>query len=404
VPETIGGDDEIVLHSNIQQLFTSILDRYQQCHLPAKQKKVVQPTLAAVVVLGVQFQYHTVSIANDKMRALMIRSLSLLTNGSCTGVVLSSVIGSWTWCLLLRRPALSVLRSVYRFIAVADEKVYVLWPSVRKELIQLCCMAPMLYANLAAHVHETVLATDASTEGAGVVASNLTPTMLRRIWPLWYGNAVLRQAEAQRWCIPHLNLDAQLCNRRSSKRKCAKRFAAPLMVVQPAVHLYSKRPMRNPRSFTCEIYGARERGARWRHILSHRWRYQEHITVLEARALLLSLRWLCSLRSTWSRTSTDDVTGADSANGATGANGAGHVRIVSLIDNSVVYYSICKGRTRSPELTPVLRSIHALLLASHMAVLPAWIPSHWNPADAASRNFDRHRDRGDTADSVTCTA
>jgi peptidoglycan/LPS O-acetylase OafA/YrhL len=53
----------------------------------------------------------------------------------------------------------------------------------------------------------------------------------------------------------------------------------------------------------------------------------------------------------------------------------------------VTYYALWKGRCTSPQLLLLLRRVNALLLASGMLLLPGWLPSEINPADAPSRAY-----------------
>jgi len=63
-------------------------------------------------------------------------------------------------------------------------------------------------------------------------------------------------------------------------------------------------------------------------------------------------------------------------------------RVYLLLDSTVAFFSLWKGRSSSPALLLVLRKISALLLASGLSLLPGWVPSAVNPADAPSRLID----------------
>jgi hypothetical protein len=103
------------------------------------------------------------------------------------------------------------------------------------------------------------------------------------------------------------------------------------------------------------------RAQHWSRVLASRWRTAEHINVLELRAALLALHWLLSYPSALGR------------------------RVYLLVDSTVALFSLSKGRSSAPELLLVLRKLSALLLASGVSILPGWLPSAVNPADAASR-------------------
>jgi hypothetical protein len=114
-----------------------------------------------------------ISVARDKLMSLWADTVRVLSAGAISGLHLSELIGRWTWAMLVRRPSLSALRHVYRFIAVAGRRVYVLWPGVRRELIVLCGLLPLLSASLSAPLYSRVLASDASSSGGGVVAARM---------------------------------------------------------------------------------------------------------------------------------------------------------------------------------------------------------------------------------------
>ena len=99
----------------------------------------------------------------------------------------------------------------------------------------------------------------------------------------------------------------------------------------------------------------------WRTIVSAPWCGDEHINVLELRAALLAVHWVLSYPSALSS------------------------RVFLLLDSSVAFFSLWKGRSSSPALLMVLRKMSALLLAGGLSLLPGWVPSKANPADAPSR-------------------
>jgi hypothetical protein len=101
--------------------------------------------------------------------------------------------------------------------------------------------------------------------------------------------------------------------------------------------------------------------SRWSTIMSYPWRYDEHINTLELRALLSAIRWSLSYPSS--------ITS----------------RVICMLDSSVCVFAVRKGRSSAPTIGPVMRQLSAMLLASGMSLLPIWIPSEWNPADAPSR-------------------
>jgi hypothetical protein len=64
-------------------------------------------------------------------------------------------------------------------------------------------------------------------------------------------------------------------------------------------------------------------------------------------------------------------------------------RVFLLLDSTVAFFSLWKGRSSSPALLLVLRKISALLLAGGISLMSGWLPSGNNPADAPSRLMRR---------------
>lgn len=99
----------------------------------------------------------------------------------------------------------------------------------------------------------------------------------------------------------------------------------------------------------------------WHTIVSSRWRKEEHINVLELRALSTAVRWVMSFRSAVGK------------------------RVLVLSDSQVVVGAVTKGRSSSPQLLRRLRTLSALLLAGGVRLSLCWVPSELNPADEPSR-------------------
>jgi hypothetical protein len=232
--------------------------------------------------------------------------------------------------MLLRRPTFGVLQHVYRYAAVAGRRRFALWPSVGRELLSLLSLAPLLRTSLSAPFCPRMLASDASSTGGGVVVTTLTQRLGDVFWRLHFGKQhVAQPGEAQSSAV-------------------ATPSAQPCLVAEP-------RWPAGQDQFAVLAEGP------WRTLISTQWRFPEHINALELRALELAIRWLLSRR---------DACGS---------------RVFALLDNAVAFYSVRKGRGGSAHLLPLLRRTNALLLASHVALLPIWVPSGANPADAPSR-------------------
>ena len=101
----------------------------------------------------------------------------------------------------------------------------------------------------------------------------------------------------------------------------------------------------------------------WHTIASSRWRKEEHINVLELRAICTAVRWVMSFRRSIGS------------------------RVLLLSDSQVVVGAVTKGRSSSPQLLRRLRTLCALVLAGGLRLSLCWVPSELNPADEPSRLF-----------------
>ena len=101
----------------------------------------------------------------------------------------------------------------------------------------------------------------------------------------------------------------------------------------------------------------------WRTVLSFAWqvRHAEHIHALEIRATLAALRWRSRQRRFLAR------------------------RALHLSDSYVAIGVLTKRRSASLRLSPVVRRVNALELASGIHLCHAFTCSADNPADAPSR-------------------
>jgi len=264
-------------------------------------------------------------------------TLAVLRIGTVTGAMLSHIVGRWTWVMMLRRSTLAVLQHVYRYCRVAQNRRFTLWPSVRRELCMLLGLLPLLNARLDAPYFHRAIASDASELAGGVVTTALTPELRRELWPLCSNR--------------HLAVRQAQCNAtRARSEGTAARGRAVELLGLPASELT-----------TFDAFYATVGSAPWRTIVSAPWFGEEHINVLELRAALLAVHWVLSYPSSLCS------------------------RVFLLLDSTVAFFSLWKGRSSSPALLLVLRKISALQLAGGLSLLPGWVPSAVNPADAPSR-------------------
>lgn len=317
--------------------------------LPVKPSKVTRPTCDPTAVLGLSFdgRAHTLGLAADKMQLLRSRTLDVLRRHAVSGVELSQLVGSWSWCMLARRPSLAAFANVYRFIRTAGSSVLPLWQSVRVELAVVMGLAPLMWADLGADWFPHLLASDASSSGLGVVRSPLSrdDVLVLRTLPV---------------LPPH---SATVVPSQPSE-------ALPLRAVLPAAPPRSSVP--GPSACAPALSVGRARRATdlasvlpshrsWSVVASSRWRQPEHISALEARAVSTAVRFAVSCPSSLNS------------------------RLFLLCDSLSVCGALAKGRSSAPLMLRRLRSIQALCLAAHIRVYPIWLPTELNPADGPSR-------------------
>ena len=81
---------------------------------------------------------------------------------------LEVIVGYFTFLSLIRRPMLSLMRSVYAYIKKDFARPRRLWASVQRELRWMASLAPLLVCDLSLQALSRVCCSDASLDGAGV--------------------------------------------------------------------------------------------------------------------------------------------------------------------------------------------------------------------------------------------
>jgi hypothetical protein len=302
-----------------------------------KESKCIRPdTVRTVTALGmdVNGEDGTVSISAERHHKMIMATLHVLWKKKVTGHALSVVIGLWTWNLLLRRPALSALKCSYSFVERHRWETAELWPSVRRELVALVGLAPLLHSSLRHQWWTSTVASDASLDKAGVVATDFVEKLVEQLWP----------SSCVSWLVSAA--DELMTDGERHVHEPAAEGAVVIAITPP------KAPMTLKTDY------------RWSEIISYTWRMEEHINFLELRAAILACRWILSHPS------------------------SARKRVMLVIDSAVVYYIMRKGRSSSSPLLAVYRRLSSLLLASGLNITPIWVPSAANPADEASRRPD----------------
>lgn len=278
--------------------------------LPPKLSKQVKPSCDGVECIGVEVHgvELTCGVHPTKLAKLVNRTRTYLRRGHCTGFDMAKLIGHWTWVCMGRRCTFAVFNAVYRYIETAGRRDFDIWPSVARELRLAMALVPLMFSSLCAPWFPQVLATDASETGQGVVAAVRDPSDIEQM---------------ARVPVPVDDVGQM------------DRTLHPLL-----------------------------RAAIWKIIVSAPFTFQEHINVLELRALTTGVRWVTS-------------------------HPAGvRCRLLTWCDSLVVLYAVRKGRSSAHQLLRRLRALCAIELAFGVHLYCNWIPTEVNPADVPSRRYE----------------
>lgn len=307
-----------------------LLKRYElylmRIGTPDKLSKRVGPLVAAPCdVLGMLVDGETLffGMSVPKLEALKAETRKLCsTERPVSGKVLARLLGKWNWAFLARRPAMSVFAAAYLFAQANDDAEVPLWESVRQELRVAVRIAPLLHTRLDLSWCGTVIASDASSTGGGVMAKILSRQSVR---PQAVARHLLPSAHRLLKRLPPLS-DVDVEAR------------------EPTIQAVLKDP------------------SPWRTLFEQDWQtFGEHINSLEMRAFYLASRYALLRESSSPQ------------------------RFLFLCDNTVCVSTITKGRCSSRNLLVRFRPVAALALATGSELNVIYIESDRNPADAPSR-------------------
>ena len=118
-----------------------------------------------------------------------------------------------------------------------------------------------------------------------------------------------------------------------------------------------------PVATRCLIQPVDPRQWTWKTVLSHRWKHEEHINMLEAQEYLIMLKW------------------------RTRQTKCLKTRFVHLLDSQVTMGAATKHRSPSKALHRIMRKAAAHLLAGRLRPILAFCRTKTNPADRPSRRL-----------------
>ena len=172
-------DDVVVFCSDparINALLDALVHFYESIiGLVVKRSKVARAALVGEA-LGLEFdgERGTLAPAPAKLRGLMLKTVAVLQSARASSKMIERLLGAWVWFLLVRRPMLSFLSAVFRFV-VRGFPVTDLWPSVCIELSTIAALAPLAVARLTLPTASEVWCSDSCLRGGATMVAPLSP-------------------------------------------------------------------------------------------------------------------------------------------------------------------------------------------------------------------------------------
>ena len=272
----------------------------------------------------------------------------LLRRGRCVGRTVEIIVGHLTFCGLMNRMSLSCFHSVYAFIRKNYTTVSKLWPTVICELKCFCGLLFLMVQDWHRPWNSLVSSSDSSLGGFGVCHA---------WWPQSEVSKCGRRLERSRF-------------RRSSGHS-ARESALQAAGFELNAGLWTKSNVETSKrlaqagwelddSFE-EVPSAGLKRELWHPKIWGKWRFNENIFLLEAKAVFKGIKRILLTRY-------------------------GHdMRQLVLCDNMSVVLSIERCRSRNFRLLLVIRKISAYCFARNVHLSIRWIPSELNVSDEPSR-------------------
>ncbi len=351
-------DNFVVLGTNKQRvdsLASAGVQALRDKGLVVHEEESVSGHDGAIKVLGWQFNGSQLRPLPHRVWRVRLAIQQLLRIGVACGQQLEKVIGHAAFICLGRREALSIFGETYTFIQKHYKWRHRLWSSVRRELQIFCGVLPLIWRELSMEWDPEVIAVDASNWGLGTTACNFPPQEIRELGrhsERWrFESETFRNPRATA-----LGLDIGSTSDEARALQWASAYGEevrplePIRVVEPKIE---------EDRFTQVPFKVMQKP--WKVVGRYRWKRQEGMPVLEARASLHAVKH--ALRR---------------------YQGFGRRHLV-LSDSISAICALDRGRGKRFGMRRVTQQVGALLLGSGSSCCFRWIPSEWNPADGPSR-------------------
>lgn len=166
---------------------SSATDWGRQCHeaaercwreagvISSEKKRVAGEITVQELGAEINGELGTLGISTAKLEKLCLTTLWALAQPRIERKTVQIIAGRWMFALQFRRPGMSLLQAVWKYVGGKEKATEKLLRQVRGELFSLVCCAPLFQCNLRAAVAPLVVASDASNSGGAVgVSETLT--------------------------------------------------------------------------------------------------------------------------------------------------------------------------------------------------------------------------------------
>ncbi|CAK0849368.1 unnamed protein product [Prorocentrum cordatum] len=314
-------------------------------------------------ILGTAFDGLRRTVRARPKRAWTLRGAHrhAALGGAISGKVLERLLGHYVVEGLNQRPALSVLRASYVFIRDCCWTPRPLWDSVCRELLVRSSLVPLLSGSFGRPRSTSVLATDASGSGWGVMGAGFDREEVGETGR-WNERWRYEPLPPSEWAPRRRALAAELDPLVDPVTSDVGPCDLDELGGVPSEFAW------RPRAGFPEVPKAVVLGRSWKCWRAGRCRFEEPIGNKEGRAVIKGMS--LELRGPSQR----------------------RKRRLVLVDNFGVALCFSRGRAAFFGLLQLVRRLAALSFATGAWVALRWIPSESNPADEPPRLFEKLRE------------
>jgi hypothetical protein len=248
------------------------------------------------------------------------------------------------------RAGISIFRRLYDFVQSGCPPRKLSFSEARECRI-LAGLVPLLVADLRRPWSPTITASDASPSGWGVCERVLNPGVAQ-LHGRWQERWRYRRLEPSEW--------------KPRDRAFGLDILTDFGTVKGTSNEVEELDNYTNNEFFPEIPHQLLEPSEWSTVSMGKWKFtKEHITLKEARSLLLAARRLSRAQRNRNK------------------------RHLVLLDNLALCFAVAKGRSSKFAILRVLQQLGAISLACAITIRPRWIPFEWNVADGPSRQQAR---------------